>query len=330
MRCRISAQIDVEHIVGVVLADHHQSLFVSFHLGVAGVAPCHDAGDRRAVVVIRHHPIAAFPCHRTRAERHHHGHERRAPCQRMQAAGATAHATKHDDHHADSQADAAAAQCGETQHAQGVIPINRHRNGVPARSGDRQQCQAKRHQYQQRSGRLAAGAFRLRRRHRRRSGEGRRHIGRGKRCRRVHRLLKRLVWRLDGTRVLLVAGRRGTRRPRHRLAWRAGHVCSGGRVRGHRLRHILRLRRPHRPSRLNGLSRLPRPRSALLRRLPARRIRLAVHQQPEHQHGHAERQPSGAGQAQRHRGAYQRARAIPIPMAVDQLLAQDPAIRLVR
>ena len=141
MRCRISAQIDVEHIVGVVLADHHQSLFVSFHLGVAGVAPCHDAGDRRAVVVIRHHPIAAFPCHRTRAERHHHGHERRAPCQRMQAAGATAHATKHDDHHADSQADAAAAQCGETQHAQGVIPINRHRNGVPARSGDRQQCQ---------------------------------------------------------------------------------------------------------------------------------------------------------------------------------------------
>ena len=78
------------------------------------------------------------------------------------------------------------------------------------------------------------------------------------------------------------------------------------------------------------LSRLPRPRSALLRRLPARRIRLAVHQQPEHQHGHAERQPSGAGQAQRHRGAYQRARAVPIPMAVDQLLAQDPAIRLVR
>ena len=156
MRCRISAQIDVEHIVGVVLADHHQSLFVSFHLGVAGVAPCHDAETNRAVVVIRHHPIAAFPCHRivqnviTTAMN-------AATCQRMQAAGFDGPCNLSDDHHADSQADAAAAQCGETQHAQGVIPINRHRNGVPARSGDRQQCQAKRHQYQQRSGWLCGG-----------------------------------------------------------------------------------------------------------------------------------------------------------------------------
>ena len=61
-----------------------------------------------------------------------------------------------------------------------------------------------------------------------------------------------------------------------------------------------------------------------------RRINLPIEQKPQHQRGQRESKPSRTRQTDGHKAAQQRANAIPIPLAVNQILSKNLIVTLIR
>ena len=330
----ILAQVDVQYVAVIVVADDGDAVAVSLHLR-GGRA--HHLGTCKRDGLVGVVLLEPVPADGVGSGAYHHddGHGRGKPRQRMQAAGTPAHASKDDDDHAHQQAESTGNQRRHLQLVRNDVltGLGTVERVIPVQSGDREQCEAEGHKHQEGPGRLPAPVSRLRFDRGGWRGESRRHVGRGERGRPVHRLLRHMGLRRDVTRTarrpLPIDGivRRDSLLLRH-----ATLIPRRNRLRSVHCRHErwgLRWHRPGGTLRAENV-RIVRYRTILRLLLPSRRIGLPIYYQPQYECRHRKGHPARPGQADGDRHAHEHADAAPIPVACDQFLAQDTVVGLIR